>query len=400
MRKDKNSSVGLVVILGLLAMLMPLSIDMYLPALPQIAREFNVSAGSVQMTLNIYILGFALGQLIYGPLADSFGRKPVIAAGTLIFAVAAAACAMSQTIDQLIFMRLLHGLSAAAGSVVISALMRDTYSKEEFSRMMSFVMLVTTIAPLLAPIVGGWLLLVWSWHSIFWTISAAALVTTVLVVTQIKETLPVDKRQKFNLRTTLKNFLTLFRHKRVFSYMLASGFSFAGLFSFLNAGPFVYIELNHISPQDFGYYFALNVVFLFLMTLLNSRSVRHFGPLAMFRFGLLIQFTMGVWLVIVSALNLGFLPLVFGVAMFIGCVAMVSSNAMAVILEEFPHMAGTASSVAGTLRFGVGALVGALLSTFSFNSAWPMVGSICLCATLSVLLFIYATRPRKQAASV
>lgn len=396
MAKDKNSSMGLVVILGLLAMLMPLSIDMYLPALPQIAREFSVSAGSVQMTLNAYILGFALGQLIYGPLADSFGRKPVIAAGTLIFAIAAAACALAQTIDQLITLRFLHGLSAAAGSVVISALMRDSYSKEEFSRMMSFVMLVTTIAPLLAPIVGGWMLLIWSWHAIFWTISAAAVVTTLLVVTQIKETLPKDKRQPFSLRTTLRNFLSLFRHKRVFSYMLASGFSFAGLFSFLNVGPFVYIELNHISPQDFGYYFALNVVFLFLMTLLNSRCVRRFGPLVMFRFGLLIQFSMGVWLVIVSALNLGFIPLVFGVAMFIGCVAMVSSNAMAVILEEFPHMAGTASSLAGTLRFGVGALAGALLSTITFTSAWPMVSAIFICATTSILLFIYASRPRKS----
>ncbi|MFK8258153.1 Bcr/CflA family multidrug efflux MFS transporter [Erwinia sp. AnSW2-5] len=399
MAKDKNSSMGLVVILGLLAMLMPLSIDMYLPALPQIAREFSVSAGSVQMTLNAYILGFALGQLIYGPLADSFGRKPVIAAGTLIFAIAAAACALAQTIDQLITLRFLHGLSAAAGSVVISALMRDSYSKEEFSRMMSFVMLVTTIAPLLAPIVGGWMLLIWSWHAIFWTISAAAVVTTLLVVTQIKETLPKDKRQPFSLRTTLRNFLSLFRHKRVFSYMLASGFSFAGLFSFLNVGPFVYIELNHISPQDFGYYFALNVVFLFLMTLLNSRCVRRFGPLVMFRFGLLIQFSMGVWLVVVSALNLGFIPLVFGVAMFIGCVAMVSSNAMAVILEEFPHMAGTASSLAGTLRFGVGALAGALLSTITFTSAWPMVSAIFICATTSILLFIYASRPRKSASA-
>ena len=399
MSKDKNSSFGLVVILGLLSMLMPLSIDMYLPALPQIAHEFSVSTGSVQMTLNVYILGFALGQLIYGPLADSFGRKPVIAAGTLIFAIAAAACAMSQTVDQLIHMRFLHGLSAAAGSVVISALMRDSYSKEEFSRMMSFVMLVTTVAPLLAPIAGGWLLLLWSWHAIFWTISAAAIVTTLLVVTQIKETLPKEKRQKFNLRTTLGNFLSLFRHKRVFSYMLASGFSFAGLFSFLNAGPFVYIELNHISPQHFGYYFALNVVFLFLMTLLNSRCVRRFGPLAMFRLGLLIQFTMAVWLVLVCTFDLGFIPLVLGVAMFIGCVAMVSSNAMAVILEEFPHMAGTASSLAGTMRFGVGALAGALLSTMTFSSAWPMVSAIFICATVSIIFFLYAAR-RRSAPSV
>ncbi|PIF21244.1 Bcr/CflA family multidrug efflux MFS transporter [Candidatus Pantoea floridensis] len=393
MRKEKNSPVGLVIILGLLAMLMPLSIDMYLPAMPQIAREFAVSAGSVQMTLNLYILGFAIGQLVYGPLADSYGRKPVIVLGTLIFACAAAACALSQIIDQLIFMRFLHGLSAAAASVVINALMRDTYSKEDFSRMMSFVMLVTTIAPLLAPIIGGWLLLLWNWHAIFWTLAGAALITTVLVVTQIRETLKPEQRQRFHLRTTMSNFVALVRHKRAFSYMLASGFSFAGLFTFLNAGPFVYIEVNHVSPQNFGYYFGLNVVFLFVMTLINSRAVRRFGPLKMFRLGLVIQFAMGVWLLISSALDLGFLSLVFGVAMFIGCVSTVSSNAMAVILDEFPHMAGTASSLAGTLRFGVGALVGALLSLVSINSAWPMVATIALCATVSIVLFTYASRP-------
>ncbi|MDF7659437.1 Bcr/CflA family multidrug efflux MFS transporter [Erwiniaceae bacterium L1_54_6] len=394
MPKEKNSPVGLVVILGLLAMLMPLSIDMYLPAMPQIARQFAVSSGSVQMTLNLYILGFAIGQLVYGPLADSYGRKPVIALGTLIFACAAAACALSQSIDQLIFMRFLHGLSAAAASVVINALMRDSYSKEEFSRMMSFVMLITTIAPLLAPIIGGWLLLLWSWHAIFWTLSIAAVITTVLVVTQIRETLKPEQRQRFHLRTTLGNFVALVRHKRAFSYMLASGFSFAGLFAFLNAGPFVYIEVNHVSPQNFGYYFGLNVVFLFVMTLINSRAVRRFGPLAMFRIGLVIQFCMGVWLLVASALNLGFLPLVLGVAMFIGCVSTVSSNAMAVILDEFPHMAGTASSLAGTLRFGVGALVGALLSMVNVSSAWPMVATIALCATVSIVLFSYAARPR------
>ncbi|MCE0489393.1 Bcr/CflA family multidrug efflux MFS transporter [Pantoea sp. Mb-10] len=395
MRKEKNSPAGLVVILGLLAMLMPLSIDMYLPAMPQIAREFGVAPGSVQMTLNLYILGFAIGQLVYGPLADSYGRKPVIVLGTLIFACAAAACALSHSIDQLILMRFLHGLSAAAASVVINALMRDSYSKEDFSRMMSFVMLITTIAPLLAPIIGGWLLLLWNWHAIFWALSLAALITTVLVVTQIRETLKPEQRQRFHLRTTLGNFVTLVRHKRAFSYMLASGFSFAGLFTFLNAGPFVYIEVNHVSPQNFGYYFGLNVVFLFVMTLVNSRAVRRFGPLAMFRLGLLIQFSMGLWLLVVSAFNLGFLPLVFGVAMFIGCVAVVSSNAMAVILDAFPHMAGTASSLAGTLRFGVGALVGALLSLVNLNSAWPMVASIALCATLSLILFSYASRPSR-----
>lgn len=392
-----HSSFRIVFILGLLAMLMPLSIDMYLPALPVISAQFGVPAGSAQMTLSTYILGFAFGQLLYGPMADSLGRKPVILGGTLVFAGAAVACALAQTIDHLIIMRFFHGLAAAAASVVINALMRDVYPKEEFSRMMSFVMLVTTIAPLIAPMVGGAVLVWFSWHAIFWILAIAALLASAMIFFFIDETLPAERRQKFHIRTTLGNFASLFRHKRVLSYMLASGFSFAGMFSFLSAGPFVYIELNHVSPQHFGYYFALNIVFLFIMTMINSRFVRRVGALNMFRAGLWIQFVMAVWLVLSAFLGVGFWALVIGVAAFVGCVSMVSSNAMAVILDEFPHMAGTASSLAGTFRFGIGAIVGALLSMATFNTAWPMLWAIAFCATSSILFYLYASRPRKLA---
>jgi DHA1 family bicyclomycin/chloramphenicol resistance-like MFS transporter len=376
-------------------MLMPLSIDMYLPALPVIAEQFGVPAGSAQMTLSTYILGFALGQLLYGPMADSLGRKPVVLGGTLVFAGAAAACAMAQSIDHLIVMRFFHGLAAAAASVVINALMRDIYPKEEFSRMMSFVMLVTTVAPLVAPMVGGAVLVWFSWHAIFWLLALAALLASAMIFFFIKETLPAEHRQKFHIRTTLGNFASLFRHKRVLSYMLASGFSFAGMFSFLSAGPFVYIELNHVSPQHFGYYFALNVVFIFVLTMINSRFVRRVGALNMFRIGLWIQFVMAVWMVVTAFFDVGFWTLVIGIAAFVGCISIVSSNAMAVILDEFPHMAGTASSLAGTFRFGIGAIVGALLSLATFTTAWPMLWSIALCATGSILFCLYASRPRK-----
>lgn len=392
-----HSSFKIVFILGLLAMLMPLSIDMYLPALPVISAQFGVPAGSAQMTLSTYILGFALGQLFYGPMADSLGRKPVILGGTLVFAAAAVACALAQTIDHLIIMRFFHGLAAAAASVVINALMRDIYPKEEFSRMMSFVMLVTTIAPLVAPMAGGAVLVWFSWHVIFWILALAALLASAMIFFFIDETLPVERRQKFHIRTTIGNFTSLFRHKRVLSYMLASGFSFAGMFSFLSAGPFVYIELNHVSPQHFGYYFALNIVFLFIMTIINSRFVRRVGALNMFRAGLWIQFVMAIWLVVSAFLGVGFWALVVGVAAFVGCVSMVSSNAMAVILDEFPHMAGTASSLAGTFRFGIGAIVGALLSMATFTTAWPMLWAMAFCATSSILFYLYASRPRKAA---
>ncbi len=395
MTTRQHSSLRIVFILGLLAMLMPLSIDMYLPALPVIAQQFAVPAGSAQMTLSTYILGFALGQLLYGPMADSIGRKPVILGGTLIFAAAAGACALAQSIDQLITLRFFHGLAAAAASVVINALMRDIYPKEEFSRMMSFVMLVTTVAPLLAPMIGGAVLVWLSWHAIFWILAIAALLASLMIFFFISETLPVERRQPFHIRTTLGNFATLFRHKRVLSYMLASGFSFAGMFSFLSAGPFVYIELNHVLPQNFGYYFALNIVFLFMMTIINGRFVRRVGALRMFRAGLWIQFVMALWMVLSAAFDVGFWALVVGVAAFVGCVSLVASNAMAVILDEFPHMAGTASSLAGTFRFGIGAIVGALLSLATFTSAWPMIWSIAFCATSSILFYLYASRPKR-----
>ncbi|SLM62911.1 Bcr/CflA family multidrug efflux MFS transporter [Dickeya aquatica] len=393
------SRIGLIFILGLISMLMPIAIDMYLPALPVIAKEFSVDPGRVQMTLSSYVLGFAVGQVFYGPMSDSIGRKPVIFAGVLIFTLAAAACALSQTVEQLINMRFLHGLSAASASVVINALMRDMFSKDEFSRMMSFVILVMTVAPLLAPIIGGRCCFGLSWHAIFWTIAAASLVATVLVWLFLHESLPVARRQRFHLRTTVGNFIQLLRHRRAFGYMFASGLSFAGMFAFLSAGPFVYIDLNGVSPQHFGYYFALNIVFLFLMTLLNSRIVSRMGAMFMFRLGLVIQFVMGLWLLVVSGLHLGFIPLVFGVAAFVGCVATVASNAMAVILDDFPHMAGTASSLAGTLRFGLGSLVGTLLSQLAFQSAWPMVGTMALCSTGALILFLVASRSPRNTAS-
>lgn len=399
MQETRTSHLGLILILGLLSMLMPLAIDMYLPSMPMIADEFGVPAGRVQMTLSAYVLGFAIGQLFYGPMADSLGRKPVIFWGALVFALAAAACALSNSVEQLVNMRFLHGLSAAAASVVINALMRDMFTKDEFSRMMSFVVLVMTVAPLLAPMLGGALMLWFSWHAIFWAMAIAALIAAVLVGVFIKETLPKERRQRFHMRTTLGNFASLFRHKRVLSYMLASGFSFAGMFSFLSAGPFVYIQLNGVSPQNFGFYFALNVVVLVVLTFINSRNVRRRGAIKMFRLGLMIQLAMGLWLVAVTAFGLGFWALVLGVAGYVGCIAMVTSNAMAVIMDDFPHMAGTAASLAGTLRFGTGALIGSLLSLFTARSAWPMVGSMAFCIIASVLLYLYASREGKKATS-
>ncbi|EMD6371746.1 TPA: Bcr/CflA family multidrug efflux MFS transporter [Morganella morganii] len=392
MQVQRSAYFGLIFILGLLSMLMPLAIDMYLPSMPTIARDFGVTEGDVQMTLNSYLIGFAAGQLVYGPMADALGRKPVILGGTLIFALASAGCAMSQDIGTFIGMRGLHGFAAAAASVVINALMRDMFTKDEFSRSMSFVVLVMTVAPLLAPIMGGMMMLWFSWHAIFWTIMIAALIAALLVLFFIRETLPKERRQPFRLRIMLGQFVTLFRQKRVLCYMVASGFSFAGMFSFLSAGSFVYIQLYGLTELEFGYCFALNIVFLFIMTTINSRYVRRFGALNMLRTGLVVQLLAGCWLVLAASANLGFVALMIGVACYVGNIAMITSNAMAVILDDYPHMAGTASSLAGVLRFGIGAGVGAVVASFNMTTVWPMVGAMALCILIAASLVLYARR--------
>ncbi|PHM45992.1 bicyclomycin/multidrug efflux system [Xenorhabdus mauleonii] len=392
MQQQRLSYLGLVLILGLLSMLMPLAIDMYLPSMPTIAEDFGVSDGLVQMTQNSYIFGFAIGQIIYGPMSDSWGRKPVILGGVIVFAISSAACALAQDIHAFISMRFLHGFSAAAAGVVINALMRDMFTKEEFSRSMSFVTLVMVIAPLLAPMLGGMVMIWFNWHAIFWSIAIVSVIALALVAIFIRETLPKEKRQKFHLRTTMKQFVMLFRQRQVLCYILASGFSFSGMFSFLTVGAFVYIKLNGVSVQDFGYYFGLNIIFLFIMATINSQCVRKYGPLTMLHVGLSVQFIMGLWLFISTLFDFGFISLVMGVAIYISGISMITSNSMAVILDDYPHMAGTVSSLAGTIRFSIAALVGASLSLLPEENAWPMVGSMVLCAVLAVSLVIYARK--------
>ncbi|MDX7985737.1 Bcr/CflA family multidrug efflux MFS transporter [Xenorhabdus sp. 12] len=392
MQQQRLSYLGLVMILGLLSMLMPLAIDMYLPSMPTIAEDFSVSDGLVQMTQNSYILGFAIGQIIYGPMSDSWGRKPVILGGVIVFAISSAACALAQDIHTFISMRFLHGFSAAAAGVVINALMRDMFTKEEFSRSMSFVTLVMVIAPLLAPMLGGMVMIWFSWHAIFWSIAIVSVIAFALVALCIRETLPKEKRQKFHLQTTMKQFVMLFRQRQVLCYILASGFSFSGMFSFLTVGAFVYIKLNGVSVQDFGYYFGLNIIFLFIMATINSQCVRRYGPLTMLHIGLSVQFIMGLWLFISTLFDFGFISLVMGVAIYISGISMITSNSMAVILDDYPHMAGTVSSLAGTIRFSIAALVGATLSLLPEENAWPMVGSMVLCAVLAVSLVLYARK--------
>ncbi|WP_216354479.1 Bcr/CflA family multidrug efflux MFS transporter [Gilliamella apicola] len=398
----------LILILGLLSMLMPLSIDMYLPSMPTIAQDFNVADATVQLTISCYLLGFSFGQLLFGPITDSYGRRYVLIAGLIIFIVAALICGIASNINQLITARFFHGIAAAATSIVINALMKDIYrDRDEFSKMMSFVMLISNVAPLLAPIIGGFILYWFNWQANFYTISLTALIGLALVIIFIPETLSKAKRSKFSFTRILSNFIMLFRHGQVLAYMMIGAFAGACLFSFLSLGPFVYMNLHGVASTNFGYYFALNIVVMVFMNTLNSRLVKHVGSFKMMQLGLFIQFVMAIGLIIVTLFNLGFIYLVICIAGYIGCMSTIGGNSMAIILDFYPHIAGTASSLAGTIRFAVAGAVGISLSflvsnlttvtTVSNNSSeWLMTGSIVLCNFLAVGLFLKISKIKRK----
>ncbi|MEI8656575.1 MULTISPECIES: Bcr/CflA family multidrug efflux MFS transporter [Vibrio] len=375
------------IVLGAIGALTPLAIDMYLPAMPAIAKDLGVSAGAVQITLTAYTAGFAIGQLLHGPLADSYGRRPVMLVGIALFAIASIVSATTNGIDALTYVRTAQGFAGAAAAVVIQAVVRDMYDREDFARAMSFVTLVITLAPLAAPMIGGHLAVWFGWRSIFWVLASFALVVIAMVLWKIPETLSAENRQPLHFRSTIRNYVQLCRAGFAMGLIFSGAFSFAGMFAFLTAGSFVYIDLYGVSPSEFGYLFGLNIVAMIAMTSLNGRFVKKVGSHAMLRFGLFIQLMAGFGLFISWLMNWGLWGTVPFVVMFVGTISTIGSNSMALLLSRYPRMAGTASSLAGTLRFGTGSVIGAVVAAMPSGVAWPMILVMSACSVLSATFY-------------
>ncbi len=377
----------LIFILGGISALTPFAIDMYLPAMPEIARDLLVSPGAVQQTLIAYTAGFAIGQLFHGPISDSYGRRPVLIVGIVFFLVGAVFCALADDIETLTYVRAAQGFFGSAGAVVVQALVRDMFDKEEFSRSMSFITLVTTLAPLLAPMIGGYLSLWLGWRSLFWLLAVLAGLVILMVVFLLPETLPTKNRPVLRIGSTLRNYIKILNSKQSLGYIFASGFSFAGMFAFLTAGSFVYIDYYGVSSENFGFLFGLNILCLILMTSLNGKFVRKAGSETMLKIGILIQLVAGLSLIGAQVLELGLWGTVIPIVFYVGTISVIGSNAMAIVLSVYPQQAGTASSIAGTLRFAIATVVGLIVASVHQDSAWPMCIAIALCSVLSSISY-------------
>ncbi len=385
-------SLVMFIILGAIGALTPLAIDMYLPAMPTIAKELNVAPGAVQVTLTIYTGGFAIGQLLHGPLSDSFGRKPVLIIGILLFAVGSVVCAMTSDIESLKYVRAAQGFAGAAAAVVIQALVRDMFDKEEFARTMSFITLVIMVAPLAAPMLGGHLAEWFGWRSIFWFLTLVSTLVIAAVIWKIPETLKPENRQPLRLKSTIQNYARLFVNPVAFGLMFAGAFSFAGMFAFLTAGSFVYIDIYGVSMSQFGYLFGLNIVGLIIMTTINGRIVKKMSSKWMLAFGIIVQLIAGVGLFFGWLADIGLWGIIPFVMLYMSMMSTVGSNSMAILLSAYPGIAGTASSLAGTLRFGTGSAIGATVAMLPGDTAWPMILIMTLCAVLSALFYWFMGR--------
>ncbi|AUI65842.1 MULTISPECIES: Bcr/CflA family multidrug efflux MFS transporter [Glaesserella] len=378
-----------VIIMGLLSMLPPLAIDMYLPSFLDIAKDLSVSQEKVQTTLAIFTFGFAIGQLFWGPIADSFGRKPIILLGLSGGAVASFFLTQVLSIENFYLLRLLQGLFGAAPAVVLGALVRDLFDRNQFAKMMSTIMIITMIAPLVAPILGGYVAKWLHWHAIFYILMVMGIVCCCLVALKIPETLATENRMPLSFRKVLQNFIALLSHKATLGYVLVGGMSFAGMFCFLTSGSLVYIGLYGVSSEHFGYFFMLNIVVMIVMTAINGRLVTKIGSEKMLRLGMILQLTAGIWLIISATLQLGLWSMAIGVAVFVGMVSTVGSNASAAILDRYPQMAGTANAVAGTARFGIGSLIGAGLSHIPLTSERPMLYTMAACTIAGFVAYYF-----------
>ena len=397
MKPSAPQSKLFVIILGLLSMLPPLAIDMYLPSFLDIARDLNVSQEKVQTTLAIFTFGFAVGQLFWGPIADSFGRKPIILLGISGGAVASFFLTQTMEIGNFYLLRLIQGLFGAAPAVVLGALLRDLFDRNQFARVMSTISIITMLAPLLAPITGGYIAKWFHWHAIFYSLMMMGIICTTLVALYLPETLTQENKAPLNLIKVLKNFVSLIMHKPTLGYVMVGGMAFSGMFCFLTSGSLVYIGIYGVSPEHFGYFFIMNITIMIAMTVFNRQYVLKWGSERMLQFGILLQLLAGIWLIITASLELGLWPMAIGVSVFVGMISLIISNSSAAILDHYPQMAGTANAVAGTARFGLASIIGIGLSYIPITSERPMLYAMASCIIVGTLCYYFLTYRQHQA---
>jgi DHA1 family bicyclomycin/chloramphenicol resistance-like MFS transporter len=385
----------LAIILGALTAMGPLAIDMYLPALPGIARELGVPITAVQDSLSSYFIGISCGQAVYGPLSDRFGRKPALYLGLAIFISASLGCAFTTSVWQLVVFRFLQALGGCAPLVVPRAVVRDYFDGRESVRMLSMLVLVMMLGPILAPFIGGQLLVRFGWRSVFFVLAGYGLVWLVLAAWLLPESLQPGQRRRESIAAIAATYLRILRDRVYLGWVLSGGLIFAGLLAYISGSPFVYIELFHVDPQWFGVYFGTNAIGLMIASQINRYMAGRVRPEAIVRVVLPFAVAASATLLVDAYSGFGgFAGILVPLFCFVICHGFVGPNTTALAMSPYGAMAGSASALMGTLQFVLGAASGSLVSAFGNGTAVPFAAVIAGCGLCAFMAFL--AMPRQQ----
>lgn len=376
-----------IALLGIVIASAPLTIDMYLPALPSIAVDLQADSGQVQLTLASYFIGLALSQLVYGPASDRFGRKPPLVAGLLVYIVASLGCALADDVMHLVVWRFVQALGGGAGMVITRAIVRDRCDTKQAARAFSLLMLVMGLAPILAPMVGGWMLTFSGWRWIFGVLTIYGVIALMLVVFGIEET--HQSRDSHALRfSVMKNkYQRLLQQADFVGYSLSNGLVWSGLFAYITGSAFVFIDGFNLSSLDYALIFGMNAFGLILASQINVQLLKRF------RLSFLLDRTMwlpciaGVTMVLLQWLGWLTLPILLaGLFLYIASLGLIGPNGVALAMHNQMKVAGSASALMGALQFFVATMSGAAMSQWGSSSPMPMLAVMATTGVLALLV--------------
>ncbi|BDV43592.1 Bcr/CflA family drug resistance efflux transporter [Geotalea uraniireducens] len=370
----------MVLILGALTAFSSMSIDMYLPAFPQIAGDLRVPLGTVQLSVSAFLFGSAAGQLFYGPLADRWGRRRPLLWGLALYVASTIGCATVHTGGGLLFWRVVMAVGGGAGMVISRAVVRDLYDTAEAARMFSLLMLVMGAAPILAPIFGGQLLLVTGWRGIFGFLGVFGVASIIAAALGLPESLPAERRSRRGFAEMTAIYGRLLRHRRYRRYAVALG-CVAGInFAYISGAPFFFIELHGVTPQQFGLFFGANACGLIGASQVNRRLLRRFSAQRILHGAFTVNVVAALLLTgsVLSGVG-GFPAQVVLIFVCLSMTGLLYPNVTALALAPFDQAAGSASALLGTIQYALGATAGVLVDLLAGGTALPMIVTMALC---------------------
>lgn len=382
-----------ILILGLLSAIGPFSIDMYLPGFPAIAKDLNTTVAHVSLSLSSFFIGISVGQLLYGPLLDRFGRKRPLYVGLFVYLLASAGCAFATSADALIGLRLLQALGGCVGMVASRAIVRDLFEVHENAKVFSLLMLVVGVSPIIAPTLGGYVTAAFGWQSVFIILTGFAVFILVAIRFMLPESRQPDPTYSLKPNAILHNFYSVLRQPQFYTYAFAGAIASAGLYAYIAGSPYVFMEIFNVSERQYGWIFALIAIGLITSSQLNSLMLRRYSSEQIVRVALFCQSLTGLLLLGGSLFGLlGLYGTIFLCFLFLSCQGFTFPNTSALSLAPFSKTAGSASALLGGIQMGIGACTSATVSFLSNHTALPMSGVMAGCAIVSFTILLIGRR--------